>query len=85
MSVLALILNETFLDNIKVAIVIFILIILICFLAHMVNKHILQTFGKVELYKRLESSITEIYINTPDEEKKKLKKTSLRKHKCAHK
>ena len=84
-SVLALILNETFLDNIKVAIVIFILIILICLLAHAVNKHILQTFGKVELYKRLESSITEIYINTPDERQIVSKKASLRKHKCTHK
>ena len=84
-SVLALILNETFLDNIKVAIVIFVLIVMICFLAHMVNKHILQSFGKVELYKRLENSITEIYINTPDEETRVLKKPSLRKHKYPHK
>ncbi len=90
-SVIAFLLNDTFLQSneyteyLKIGGMIFVSILLVYAVFLVLNASIFQIFGKDELYKRLEASITEIYINTPDEETKVLKKTSLRKHKCTHK
>ena len=90
-SVIAFLLNDTFLQSheyteyLKIGGMIFVSILLVYAVFLMLNASIFQIFGKDELYKRLEASITEIYINTPDEETRVLKKTSLRKHKCTHK
>ena len=90
-SVIAILLNDTFLNSnqyeeyLKIGGMIFVSILLIYAAFLMLNVSVFQIFGKDELYKRLEASITEIYINTPDEETRVLKKTSLRKHKCTHK
>ena len=89
-SVIALILNDTFLyskeyvEYLKIAGILFLFILLIYAIFHMLNVYVFQMFGSVELYKRLEASITEIYINTPDEINVRKKKVSLRKHKCGH-
>lgn len=86
-SVVSIVLNDAFLTScaydeyIMFATVMF-CIILSCYAVYWIsNAFIMHIFGKGELYKRLELSISEIYINTPDEETKVLKKTSLRKHK----
>jgi hypothetical protein len=90
-SVIAFLLNDTFLQSneyteyLKIGGMIFVSILLVYAVFLMLNASVFQMFGKDELYKRLEASITEIYINTPDEETRVLKKTSLRKHKCTHK
>ena len=90
-SVIAFLLNDTFLQSneyteyLKIGGMIFVSILLVYAVFLMLNASIFQIFGKDELYKRLEASITEIYINTPDEETRVLKKTSLRKHKCTYK
>ena len=63
----------------------FFIILLVYAVFLMLNVSVFQMFGRTELYKRLEASITEIYINTPDEETRVLKKTSLRKYKYPHK
>ena len=90
-SVIAVILNDTFLQSaeyveyLKNAGMLFFIILFLYAAYRILNVFLLQIFGKDELYKRLEASITEIYINTPDEETRVLKKTSLRKHKCTHK
>ena len=90
-SVIAVILNDTFLQSaeyleyLKIAGMIFFIILFLYAAYRILNVFLLQIFGKDELYKRLEASITEIYINTPDEETRVLKKTSLRKHKYPHK
>ena len=90
-SVIAFLLNDTFLQSneyteyLKIGGMIFGSILLVYAVFLMLNASVFQMFGKDELYKRLEASITEIYINTPDEETRVLKKTSLRKHKCTHK
>ena len=90
-SAIAVILNDTFLQSaeyleyLKIAGMLFSIILLLYAAYRILNVFLLQIFGKDELYKRLEASITEIYINTPDEETRVLKKTSLRKHKCTHK
>ena len=62
-SALALILSENFAENITKSIVILLLIIAFCTLGHLLNKYMLKTLGTIELYKRLESSITEIYMS----------------------
>ena len=86
-SVVAFLLNDTFLQSneyaeyLKIGGMIFVSILLIYAAFLMLNVSVFQIFGKDELYKRLEASIIEIYINTPDEETRVLKKTSLRKHK----
>ena len=90
-SVIAVILNDTFLQSaeyveyLKIAGMLFFIILFLYAAYRILNVFLLQIFGKDELYKRLEASITEIYINTPDEETRVLKKTSLRKHKYPHK
>lgn len=90
-SVIAILLNDTFLNSnqyeeyLKIAAMLFFIILLVYAVFLMLNVSVFQMFGRTELYKRLEASITEIYINTPDEETRVLKKTSLRKHKCTHK
>ena len=90
-SVIAFLLNDTFLQSneyteyLKIGGMIFFSILLVYAVFLMLNASVFQMFGKDELYKRLEASITEIYINTPDEETRVLKKTSLRKHKFTHK
>ena len=90
-SVIAILLNDTFLNSnqyeeyLKIAAMLFFIILLVYAVFLMLNVSVFQMFGRTELYKRLEASITEIYINTPDEETRVLKKTSLRKHKYPHK
>ena len=90
-SVVAFFLNDTFLKSneyteyLKIGGMIFVSIILVYAVFLMLNVSVFQMFGKDELYKRLEASITEIYINTLDEETKVLKKPSLRKYKYPHK
>ena len=89
-SVIAFLLNDTFLQSneyteyLKIGGMIFVSILLIYAVFLMLNASVFQMFGKDELYKRLEASITEIYINTPDKKIIVSKKKSLRKHKCTH-
>ena len=89
-SVIAFLLNDTFLQSneyteyLKIGGMIFVSILLVYAVFLMLNASVFQMFGKDELYKRLEASITEIYINTPDKKIIVSKKKSLRKHKCTH-
>lgn len=86
-SVIAFLLNDTFLQSneyteyLKIGGMIFVSILLVYAVFLMLNASVFQMFGEDELYKRLESSITEIYINTPSEEMPNSKKMRLRKHK----
>ncbi len=86
-SVIAIVLNDTFLrsaeymEYLKVAGMLFCIILLIYAVFLMLNVSVFQMFGRAELYKRLEASVTEIYINTLDEKIIVSKKKSLRKHK----
>ena len=90
-SVVAILFNDTFFNSnqyeeyLKIAAMLFVIILLVYAIFLMINVSVFQMFGRTELYKRLEASITEIYINTPDEETRVLKKTSLRKYKYPHK
>ena len=85
-SVIAFLLNDTFLQSneyteyLKIGGMIFVSILLVYAVFLMLNASVFQMFGKDELYKRLEASIAEIYINTPDESAIVSKKTSLRKY-----
>ena len=86
-SVIAFLLNDTFLQSneyaeyLKIGGMIFVSILLVYAVFLMLNASVFQMFGKDELYKRLESSITEIYINIPDKKAITGKKISLRKYK----
>ena len=86
-SVIAFLLNDTFLQSneyteyLKIGGMIFVSILLVYAVFLMLNASVFQMFGKDELYKRLEASITEISINTPNEEMPNSKKMRLRKHK----
>lgn len=83
-SVVALIFNDEILnsdDYLKIAGMLFVSILMIYWMISFLNSTVIQMFGKPELYKRLESSITEIYLNIPEKEEKVIeRKRKLRRY-----
>ena len=88
-SILALLLNDSIFNNdtnLKGVLAIF-LFISMCYIAYNhVSKNFIRTFGKVELYKRLEASISEIYMNLEESPTKdEISKVKSKNRTCKHK
>ena len=84
-SVVALVLSDNFLQYEsywQMALVITALILTLYAIYLILNRGIFQLFGAAELYKRLEASISEIYMNMPEETQ--LSSTTAGKRKRKH-
>ena len=83
-SVVALVLSDNFVSSkeyLQIGGLIFLIILLLYGSYCLINTQVIQLFGKTELYKRLESSVTEIYLRTLEpKEKVVIKKRKLRKY-----
>ena len=88
-AIITLFLNEKIYDDkqsLEITFMFLLVVFLIVFTFNLYNKNIFRLFGKVELYKRLETSISEIYMNleespTKDETPEVKAKNCVCKHK----